>query len=153
MTKKDMLKFVHVNIIAENWEMLSRFYQNAFGCIPLPPKRDLSGGWLDYATGVKQAHLQGEHLKLPGYNECGPTLEIFSYKNSLERPEPAANRLGITHLAFQVQDVQAQLELVVANGGKAIGSVVSNEIPGKGTLTFVYAADPEGNLIEVQAWS
>jgi hypothetical protein len=26
-------------------------------------------------------------------------------------------------------------------------------VPGKGHLTFVYACDPEDNVIEIQAWS
>ena len=41
--------------------------------------RDLSGEWLDRATGLKNAHIKGIHLRLPGYGEGGPTLEIFQY--------------------------------------------------------------------------
>lgn len=146
-------RFGHVNIIAADWERLSRFYQDIFDCVPVPPKRDLSGAWLDSGTGVSDAHLWGEHLRLPGLGDDGPTLEIFTYSQTLEKPEPIANRLGIGHIAFHVQDVQATLDRVLAHGGKACGSVVSNPVPGKGTLTFVYAADPEGNLIELQSWS
>ena len=40
-----------------------------------------------------------------------------------------------------------------AAGGSARGAVVELPVPGKGVVTFVYAADPEGNLIEIQAWS
>ena len=35
--------------------------------------------WLDSATGINGAHLRGMHLRLPGYGEHGPTLEIFQY--------------------------------------------------------------------------
>jgi predicted enzyme related to lactoylglutathione lyase len=45
------------------------------------------------------------------------------------------------------------LERVVAHGGRAIGSVATVNVPGKGTVTFVYAADPEDNILELQSWS
>lgn len=147
------MRFVHVNVIAKDWRALSRFYQVVFGCVPVPPERRLSGAWLEAATGVPDAALEGEHMRLPGHGDGGPTLEIFSYKNNLDRPAPAANRLGLGHIAFEVADVHAALERVVAHGGRAIGQVQSADVPGKGKLTVVYAADPEGNIIELQAWA
>ena len=145
--------FGHVNIIAADWETLSRFYQEVFECRPVPPRRDQSGPLLDAGTGLSGAHLRGEHLLLPGSSQGGPTLEIYSYDQSLPNPGTAANRLGLGHLAFQVPDVRTHLECMVRHGGSARGSVVSYLVPGKGTITFVYAADPEGNLIELQSWS
>jgi catechol 2,3-dioxygenase-like lactoylglutathione lyase family enzyme len=145
--------FGHANIIAADWRQLSRFYQEVFGCVPVPPQRDQSGPWLEAGTGVARAHLVGEHLRLPGVGIDGPTLEIYSYSDMLEKPPAAANRLGLGHLAFQVPDVAGFLERVVAHGGRAIGSVAAVNVPGKGTVTFVYAADPEDNILELQSWS
>lgn len=145
--------FGHVNLIARDWERLSRFYQEVFGCTPVPPRRDQQGPWLDAGTGLRGAHLRGEHLRLPGLGPDGPTLEIFSYDEALDHPGPAPNRIGLGHLAFQTGDVPALLREVEARGGRAVGSVVTMAVPGKGTITFVYAADPEGNLLELQAWS
>jgi len=147
------ITFAHVNLVAEHWERLSGFYQEVFGCVPAPPRRDQSGPWLDSGTGLRGAHLRGEHLRLPGLGQDGPTLEIYSYDQALPRPDPAPNRVGLGHLAFQVDDVAAQLDRVLAHGGRALGAVTSLPVPGKGTVTFVYAADPEGNLLELQAWS
>ena len=145
--------FGHVNIIAADWRRLSRFYQEVFGCVPVPPVRDQSGWALETATGVPGAALEGEHLRLPGFGDQGPTLEIFSYRQPLDRPEPAPNRIGLGHTAFQVPDVPGTLARMLAAGGSARGAVVALPGPGKGVVTFVYAADPEGNLIEIQAWS
>lgn len=149
----DHIVFGHVNIIAEDWRRLSRFYQDVFGCVPVPPQRDLSGAWLEAGTGVPSAHLQGEHLRLPGLGEDGPTLEIYSYDHMLEKPAAAANRLGFGHLAFAVPDVAALLDRVVAHGGRPIGTVASISVAEKGIVTFVYAADPEENILELQSWS
>jgi catechol 2,3-dioxygenase-like lactoylglutathione lyase family enzyme len=143
--------FGHVNIVARDWRRLSRFYQTVFGCEPVPPRRQLSGGWLEAGTGVPGAALEGEHLRLPGHGADGPTLEIYSYAVMPEKPEVAANRLGLGHLAFRVLDVAAALDRVRSEGGRELGAISSTKVPGMGHLTFVYACDPEDNVIELQS--
>ena len=146
-------RFVHTNLIAHDWRRLVRFYQQVFGCTPVPPERELKGEWLEAATGVPGAQIQGVHLRLPGHGQAGPTLEIFAYRPHMERPATAVNRPGFAHIAFAVDDVEAAREAVLAAGGGAVGPVVSVPVPGAGTVTFVYATDPEGNVVELQRWS
>jgi glyoxylase I family protein len=149
-----MTRFVHVNLTAKDWRRLSRFYREVFGCVPAPPVRRQQGPELERGTGVANARLEGEHLRLPGFDGSdGPTLEIYAYDPTLDKPPAAANRAGFGHLAFEVDDVGRTLEKVLGAGGGAQGEVVSLRVPGKGTVTFVYARDPEDNLIELQSWS
>lgn len=144
--------YKHTNIIAMDWRLLSAFYQHVFGCVPVPPRRAQSGAWLEEGTGVRRAALEDEHLRLPGHGEGGPTLEIYSYREMLDAPEPAANRRGYGHLAFEVDDVEVALELAIAAGGRRHGKVVSQDVAGAGRVTFTYVQDPEGNLVELQSW-
>ena len=146
-------KYVHTNIIASDWKRLADFYKTVFGCRPVPPERNQSGAWLERATGVSGAALRGVHLRLPGYGEHGPTLEIYAYAEMKEKPSPAANRQGLGHLAFSVADVDAVRTEVLARGGRDLGSVTETDIEGVGTLRFVYVTDPEGNILELQHWS
>jgi predicted enzyme related to lactoylglutathione lyase len=146
-------RYVHTNLVARDWRKLARFYERIFGCTPVPPERDLAGQWLEDGTGVPSAHIRGVHLRLPGYGADGPTLEIFQYNREEERPETAVNRPGFGHIAFAVDDVKAARDAVVAAGGGTVGQVVSLEVPGAGTVTFVYLTDPEGNILELQHWS
>jgi predicted enzyme related to lactoylglutathione lyase len=146
-------RFAHTNIVARDWRRLAAFYKDVFGCTPVPPERDLQGEWLDAATGLQGAHIQGVHLRLPGYGDGGPTLEIFQYNHPAERPGTAINRPGLAHIAFAVDDVEAALDALLEAGGSTIGELVSLHIPDAGTITFLYAADPEGNIIELQRWS
>jgi predicted enzyme related to lactoylglutathione lyase len=146
-------RFVHTNIVAKDWRRLARFYDEVFGCTPVPPERDLSGRWLEEVTGVSDAHIRGIHLRLPGHGPDAPTLEIFQYDREEERPETAVNRPGLAHIAFTVEDVESALQAVKTAGGGAIGGIVSLPIPDVGTVTIVYATDPEGNIIELQTWS
>ena len=145
-------KYKHTNIIASDWEMLAQFYERVFGCVRMPRERHLSGAWLEKGTGVRDAHLSGVHLLLPGWGEDGPTLEIYQYSRNQITPLPAANREGFGHIAFEVDDVAMVLEKVRQQGGGAVGEMVSHEVEGSGLLVFIYATDPEGNIIELQSW-
>ncbi|MHB9029760.1 MAG: VOC family protein [Candidatus Latescibacterota bacterium] len=142
--------FKHANIIARDWASLAEFYERVLGCVRVPPERHLSGAWLEKGTGVPGASFSGVHLRLPGHGESGPTLEIFQYARNEEKPRPLANREGFSHIAFEVDDVFRVMELILAHGGSMIGEVTRSEVEGVGLLTFVYLADPEGNIIELQ---
>ena len=146
-------KYVHTNLIARDWRALADFYQRVFGCVPVPPARDLSGPIIDAGTGVPDAHLRGMHLRLPGYGDTGPTLEIFNNTVLEDRPATAVNRPGFAHIAFAVDDVRAAREAVLAAGGRAVGEVVTVQISSGAQVTWCYVTDPEGNIIELQAWS
>ena len=147
------VRYTHTNIIAKDWRRLAQFYEEVFACVFIPPQRDQSGQWLEEGTGVKNAALEGVHLRLPGYGAEGPTLEIYAYAQMEEKPPPAANRQGLGHLAFSVENVPEILNKVVENGGAALGEIVTREIEGIGKIIFVYATDPEGNILEIQNWS
>ena len=146
-------RFAHVNLVARDWRRLADFYSRVFGWVPVPPERNLSGPWLDAATKIPDAGIRGVHLRLPGHGPVGPTLEIFQYQPAAERPVLAMNQPGFGHIALTVPDVTAALEAVIASGGGAVGELVSTDIPGAGRLRFVYATDPESNVIELQQWS
>ncbi len=98
-------RYVHTNLIAHDWQALARFYQEVFGCVRVPPERDFQGADLDAGTGLSGAHLRGVHLRLPGYGDNGPTLEVFNYEPLKDRSEPAVNRPGFGHIAFSVLNV------------------------------------------------
>lgn len=146
-------RYIHTNLIAYDWEVLAKFYIRVFGCTPLEPRRDQRGEWLERGTAVQGAHLRGQHLRLPGCGDDGPTLEIYSYDEVVAQSRPVANRAGFGHIAFAVDDMASKLRAVIEAGGAAHGAVVTTQVDGVGRLTFTYARDPEGNLIELQAWA
>lgn len=146
------MRFAHTNIISNDWRSLAAFYERTFACTPVPPVRKQSGSWLERGTGVAGAALEGIHLLLPGHGEAGPTLEIYQYQTVDPLSPVAPNQRGFGHIAFEVEDVEATLAAVIRNGGRGLGNVTVREIDGVGVITFVYARDPEGNLLELQAW-
>ncbi|MEM1124802.1 MAG: VOC family protein [Bacteroidota bacterium] len=146
------MKYVHTNIISDNWQQLADFYTRVFDCQPVPPIRNQRGEWLDKGLGLKDAHLQGVHLRLPGWGDDGPTLEIYSYDSMEENLPTTPNRKGYGHLAFEVNDVAEVLGKVLKNGGSKQGEISGKKVEGVGYITYVYAKDPEGNIIEIQNW-
>ena len=145
-------RYVHTNLVARDWQRLSQFYMDVFGCVPVPPERYLSGEWLDRATALSNAQIDGVHLRLPGHGESGPTLEVFQYSEEESPGAPESNRQGYGHLAFEVDDVAEMADVIARHGGGLLGDIVTREIPGAGRLTFAYAVDPEGNIVEIQSW-
>jgi lactoylglutathione lyase len=146
------IRYVHTNIISKDWRSLANFYIEVFGCTELAPQRDLSGEWVDRLSAIKDAHISGVHLLLPGWGDDGPTLEIFSYDTN-EHPESRLiNTEGFGHIAFAVEDVRQCLDRVIAHGGSQVGKLIDGYVEGVGSITLVYARDPEGNIIEIQRW-
>jgi len=145
-------KFAHVNLIAKDWKRLVTFYKEVFNCQPILPERYLSGEWLDQATGIENAKIEGIHLRLPGYGDAGPTLEIFQYGILLDDSISHPNTLGFSHIAFAVENVTTTAQAVLKAGGNTVGALTVREIPEVGVITFQYLRDPEGNILEIQSW-
>jgi catechol 2,3-dioxygenase-like lactoylglutathione lyase family enzyme len=135
--------------IGKSWLNSTPKYLDASRKVP----RDMAGAWLDGLTSLRNAHLRGVHLRLPGYDDNGPTLEIFGYDQLIEGELPGVNRFGFAHIAFGVDDVDQALQAVITAGGSTVGDVVTTQVDGVGLLRVVYARDPEGNIIELQKWS
>lgn len=146
------MRFAHTNIASKDWKRLADFYIKVFDCKIKPPERNLSGDWLDQATGLKNARLRGVHLLLPGHGDNGPTLEIFTYEEMYQSKEIMANYTGLTHIAFEVLDVKSTLDKALENGAERLGTIVERPIENVGILKFVYFRDPDGNIIEIQSW-
>ena len=99
-------------------------------------------------------HPLDERLyQLPGYDDNGPTLEIFNYNILEQRSKTAVNRPGFGHIAFSVDDVAAAQKVVLQAGGNVIGEIVTLQVATGAKVTWCYVTDPEGNIIELQSWS
>ncbi len=146
------IRYAHTNLIADDWKRLLDFYCQVFDCVPVSSERDHQGPHINDLTGIPGARIRGQHVRVPGHGEKGPTLEIFQYEKNEPNPGPRLNRPGFAHIAFEVPDVEAKRKEVLAWGGRDFGKLVTIDIPGAGKLTLIYMCDPEGNIIELQKW-
>jgi len=147
------VRYVHTNLIARDWRALAAFYESVFACEIVPPIRDFPAHEVEAGTGVAGASLSGVHLRLPGYGEAGPTIEIFTYSQQLAAPTTTPNRPGFAHIAFAVGSVADARAEVLAADGKPVGEIVTVTTATGKQITWCYVTDPEGNIIELQASS
>ncbi len=151
-TNKSTIRYAHVNIIAKDWKRLMNFYVDVFDCEPVSSQRDHRGKHTDDLTGLTDVRIVGQHLRVPGHGENGPTIEIFHFDQQHPSPHPAINRPGFAHIAFEVDDFAGVRQQVLDCGGEDYGKEVTIDIPGAGRLTLIYMTDPEGNIVELQRW-
>ena len=110
------MRFGHVNLVARDWQVLADFYCSYLGCTRLEPIRDLHGPLIDAGVGCADARIRGVHVRLPGFGDNGPTLEIYRYDPLIDVPANV-RRSGFGHLAFQVDDIEATRQALVHGGG------------------------------------
>ena len=146
-------RFGHTNLIARDWRRLATWYEELFGCMPVPPERDYVGADLERGTAVPDAALKGVHLRLPGHGDEGPTLEIYTFASTSGDALRTIDRPGWGHVAFAVDDVDTARQRVLEEGGSAIGEVVTLTTADGRRVTWCYVADPEGNAVELQSWA
>jgi catechol 2,3-dioxygenase-like lactoylglutathione lyase family enzyme len=84
------------------------------------------------------------------------TIELLGFDEPTafgDRGRRALNQLGLTHLSFRVDDLEATAARVVALGGTVVEtSRTTIELgpgAGSGSLEFVYCTDPDGVRIEL----
>lgn len=131
---------------------MQAFYVDVFGCIPIRNIDHLTGKWIENITEVTSGEIKYVHLRFPGHGDSGPELELIQYLNPTNEFEITPDTLGFGHLSFSVNNVQMALDSVIEAGGGCVGKVVTVDVPNRGSLTEVYATDPEANIIELQSY-
>lgn len=134
--------FSHVGITVSNFNRAVRFYWDVFGC-PLvgvadtPPERVRTFFGVD-APGPT---CKIGWIRVPG----GATLEIFEFQPQQPPQAGPWNRVGLTHISFNVRNTQKWYDYLV---GKGVECVSRPERSPRGH-TFFFARDMDGNLIEM----
>ena len=142
--------FSHVCIVSADPLRLAAFYSEVFNCLQVGPVRQLGGVELEDGIGVKGVRVFGVHLSLPGENVG--TLEIFSPGEVVHTRREVSHQ-GLMHLSFSVDDIEDSCTRIERLGGHLEGVISEIAVAGVGTARFVYARDPEGNLVELQEWA
>lgn len=135
---------LHVGLTVADADRSIAFYRDNFGFEVLT-ERIAERGWVEQVTGVENLRLRIVHLRRDDLN-----LELLEY----EHPRGAArarrfNDAGSAHLCFVTDDIDAEVERLVANGAERINpaqTVVGG--PNEGGRV-VYLKDPDGNAVEL----
>ena len=142
------MKFTHVSIVAKDTNELAEFYRIVFGCEDMCERSGLPSDWVDQPMGLSEGEITlGAWLSLPGVE--GPYLEIFQFRNLEDGLPTPANFKGIRHISFDVDDLEAIFDAVIAAGGSSIGKIQSFD-NGRNKFAYVFMRDPEGNILDLK---
>ena len=149
--------FSHGGITVSNFNRAVKFYWDVFGC-PLvgvsdtPPDRVRSFFGVDPSTSLGASHQTplgagGEPsckigwIRVPG----GGVLEIFEFTPHLPPRAPVWSQVGLTHISFNVRNLQRWHDNLVAKG---VDVISAPERSPRGH-SFFFVKDFDGNLIEM----
>jgi catechol 2,3-dioxygenase-like lactoylglutathione lyase family enzyme len=133
----------HIGINVQDLEAATAFFTDlGFRVIG---EQTMQGKLLDAVTGLKDAKTEFTMLESPDGQVC---LEIIKYLQPVD-PEGinsgGPNKLGMQHIAFQVEGFDGIVESLQGKGHKLVGSVQNYENVWK----LCYIRGPEGIIVEL----
>jgi catechol 2,3-dioxygenase-like lactoylglutathione lyase family enzyme len=133
----------HVGIVVGDLEAATGFFL-ALG-FELRGEASVGGDWVDRMIDLDGARSNIAMLRTPdGHNQ----VELTEFQSPPVRQGDAdapSNTLGLRHLAFVVDDVDAALEAVRDHGGELIGTVERYQ----DIFRLCYVRGPDGIIVEL----
>jgi len=136
-------RFDHVGITVADLDTVTAFFE-ALG-LEAGDRMTVEGEFLDTVIGIPNSRTEIVMLRAP---DGGTTLELSSFSRPDHLPgSPAApaNELGLRNVAFEVDDLQAAVEAVGANGYQLVGGIGEYE----GVWRMAYVRGPEGIIVSL----
>ena len=135
--------FVHIGLVVEDLDETVRFLTLlGFDC----GKPGVFGGeWIGRIIGLEDVTVEVVMARGPDGGDVFEVVRFQSPSAGAQEPAPAANRPGLRHVAFKVDDVRAVVERVRAAGWDTVGEIVDYE----GTFLLCYVRGPEGLIVEL----
>lgn len=142
----------HVNLIVADLPRMLAFYRDVLG-LTVTKQATISGEWIGNTVGLSDVHAEVVYLDLPS----GPRIELIKYispnfvdLSGVDRP----NAVGLRHLAFRVDDIDAAAQRLRDAGVELfsdVQSVPDSQVTYAGGVRkrLVYFRDPEGNILEL----
>jgi catechol 2,3-dioxygenase-like lactoylglutathione lyase family enzyme len=135
--------FVHVGLVVEDLDETVRFL--ALLGLECSKPGVFSGEWIDRIIGLENAKVEVVIARGPDGSDVFEVARFLSPSASAQEPAAAANRPGLRHVAFKVDDVRAVVDRVREAGWETVGEIVDFE----NTFLLCYVRGPEGLIVEL----
>jgi catechol 2,3-dioxygenase-like lactoylglutathione lyase family enzyme len=134
--------FVHVGLVVEDLAETVRFLALlGFDC---GKPATFSGEWIDRIIGLENAAVEVVMVRGPDGNDVFEVVRFDSPSAGAQEPAPAANRPGLRHIAFKVDDLHGVVDRVRAAGWETVGEIVEVK-----PFLLCYLRGPEGLIVEL----
>ena len=133
----------HTGIVVRDIEQAVTFYEG-LGMICISRMLE-EGEYIDNLVGLGKTRLEWAKLKLPD----GSLVELLQYHSHPDDGFPdlqESYKLGCSHIAFTVSDINKVVEYFIENGGSI--KHLPQLSPDK-KVKVLYCYDIEGNIIEM----
>jgi catechol 2,3-dioxygenase-like lactoylglutathione lyase family enzyme len=133
----------HVGIVVDDLAAATAFFLELG--LKLQGEGQVEGGWVDRVVGLEGVRVEYAMVETPdGHGRL--ELVKFHYPPGPGGDEHApANTLGLRHVAFVVDDIDAAVATVRARGGELVGEVENYE----DIYRLCYVRGPEGIIVEL----
>jgi len=133
----------HVSIVVDDLAAATTFFVELG--LKLQGEGLVEGGWVDRVVGLEGIRADIAMLETP---DGQGRLELVKFHSPTVRGgdrHAPANTLGMRHVAFVVDDIDAAVASVRARGGELVGKVEQYE----GIYRLCYVRGPEGIIVEL----
>jgi catechol 2,3-dioxygenase-like lactoylglutathione lyase family enzyme len=135
--------FVHVGLVVEDLDETIRFLELlGFNC---GKPGMFSGEWIDRIIGLEDVTIEIAMVRGPDGSDVFEVVRFESPSAAGQEPAPAANRPGLRHIAFKVDDLHGVVDRVREAGWETVGEIVNYE----DTFLLCYVRGPEGLIVEL----
>src|SRR3954452_2787040 len=132
--------FVHIGLVVEDLDETVRFLGLlGFDC---GEPGVLGGEWIDRIIGLENVTVEIVMARAPDGSDMFEVVRFHSPSTGAQELAPAANRPGLRHVAFKVDDLRGVVDRVRAAGWETVGEIVDFE----NTFLLCYVRGPTGSV-------
>jgi catechol 2,3-dioxygenase-like lactoylglutathione lyase family enzyme len=143
LSARGVTNFVHIGLVVEDLDETTRFLALlGFDC---GKPGVFSGEWIDRIIGLENVTVEVVMARAPDGSDIFEVVRFQSPSAGAQEPAPAANRPGLRHIAFTVDDVRGVVDRVREAGWDTVGEIVDFE----NTFLLCYVRGPEGLIVEL----
>ena len=135
--------FVHIGLVVEDLDETVRFLR-VLGLDCSEPGV-FGGEWIDRIIGLDNVTVELVMARAPDGSDIFEVVRFHSPLAGAQERAPAANRPGLRHVAFKVDDVRGVVDRVREAGWETVGDIVDFE----STFLLCYVRGPEGLIVEL----
>jgi catechol 2,3-dioxygenase-like lactoylglutathione lyase family enzyme len=138
-----ILRIDHVGVIVNDLAAVKAFFLD-FG-LELLGEGKVEGGLVERIIGLDDVKSEVVMLRTPGGEA---NIELIKFHRPLDEKgmqHSLANTLGIRHIAFAVEDVEAIVAKLKNKGAELFGEIVNYE----NVYKLCYVRGPEGIILEL----
>lgn len=135
----------HTGLVVSDLGRSLEFYGGLLGLEVIGRKTE-KGPYIDSLVGIKDVELEWIKMR----TQDGYIIELLKYISHPDASSSAAparsNRLGCSHVAFTVNDIDSLYEKLTAEG---FACNSKPQVSPDGKVKLVYAHDPDGIILEL----